>query len=284
MPASAWMRAQATVCRAAWPTAPAALKRASAGRAKAAMALTGFWHAGDALIPTASTGEHLSLLFFCIFSAIAAAWHQHSVISCRRFTCLCSDGDVCSACVDDMSLDPGTGLCGPCQVGPAQPRYCTHEDRTRCINGLCSPGFYCHNATGQCTSCPFKGCFSCDDDADECSACMPGFWDTSQPIRDEQYRASTDWDNVENLPIDCQPCIDDHCLVCDNSYGAACEMCSDGYFLDRQTKRCRSVGATTDAVVLLLPLPALFVPNAVAAAENVILLVSHPCPVCDRFN
>lgn len=145
-----------------------------------------------------------------------------------------------------MIRDPGSGLCTPCRLlNGSDSKLCSTSDPTRCDSDYqCRDGFYCSSLTGQCTTCTINGCLRCSDDASKCNECSPGYWDASEPINNERYRASTveDRSELEELPMDCQPCIDKHCLMCDISYGAACEVCSDGYFLDRKTKRCRAVG------------------------------------------
>lgn len=167
--------------------------------------------------------------------------------------CLACNGDpaVCSRCAQGMGPDPASGLCVPCRHANASTYgSCSRKDATRCDYGSdCADGFFCHNVTGQCTPCAHIGCRQCEDGAQpgECTSCLPGYWDASEPINNGRYRASTVEDRSElthptldELPTECQPCIDKHCLVCDISYGAACEVCSDGYFLDRRTKRCRA--------------------------------------------
>ncbi len=183
--------------------------------------------------------------------------------SCRSATtpALCSpscrsDGDpaVCSECAAGMAPDPGTGLCVPCrQANASTHEYCSETDATRCGGGTdCAAGFYCHNVTGQCTPCPQAGCLSCGDVAaptpGNCSECLPGYWDASRPINERRARTSPvtesgrQYDAFQDVPTECKPCSDTNCLICDTSWGAACERCADGYFLDSATKLCRAVG------------------------------------------
>lgn len=155
-----------------------------------------------------------------------------------------------------MAPDRGSGLCVPCRQANASTHLvfgsCSSTDATRCESGEwdCAGSFYCNNATGQCTSCPQAGCRRCEDGAQpgECYECLPGYWDTSQPINEQRYRASPLTDHTERMasftkvPTECKPCNNANCLKCQSSLGAACERCADGYFLDRSTKLCRAVG------------------------------------------
>lgn len=167
-----------------------------------------------------------------------------------------SDGDpaVCSKCADGMAPDPATSLCTPCRQAHArQPYpYCSETDATRCGDGIwdCADGYFCQNVTGQCMSCVHPGCETCSNGTEpgDCTACLPGWWDASRPINEAKYRASPLTNQTErsasfqDVPTECKPCGDPHCLVCDISHGASCERCADGFFLDRKTKLCRSVG------------------------------------------
>ncbi|PRW51117.1 Insulin-like growth factor binding N-terminal [Chlorella sorokiniana] len=110
--------------------------------------------------------------------------------------CLACNGNatVCSQCADGMAPDPTTGLCVLCRLANARTNAsCSAADATRCDDYYqCAEGFYCHNVTGQCTACPEAGCASCHNviSPDGCTECMPGYWDASQPIIKQKYRAS----------------------------------------------------------------------------------------------
>ena len=155
---------------------------------------------------------------------------------------------MCGECADGMALDPATGLCAPCRLANASSDgSCSHADPARCDDDdQCAQGFFCHNVTGQCTACVQPGCSSCTASG-ACTDCLPGYWDAAEPINEQRYRQSpfTSPDqraSFQQLPTECKPCADAHCLACDGSRGAACERCMDGYFLDRATKLCKPVG------------------------------------------
>lgn len=159
----------------------------------------------------------------------------------------CSDDNpaVCSDCEKGMAPDPSTGVCVPCREIPnGRPGACSRADATRCrFSDHCLDGFFCHNVTGQCNACPGVGCSTCNETLpNDCEECLPRYWDSSQPLDAQRYRVRPFTDLSQRLPASCQPCADPNCLACQLSFGAACERCDDGYFLDASTKRCRPVG------------------------------------------
>lgn len=124
--------------------------------------------------------------------------------------------------------DPATGICGPCKA-PGCHR-CALEDATRCDSDLymagdgCMEAFYFNETDAQCYPCTAVGCASCSPDApDQCTGifCIDGYW----------------WDETEEA---CKPCISG-CDVCDLFKGEQCERCADGYFLEMDSKLCKSV-------------------------------------------
>lgn len=163
--------------------------------------------------------------------------------------CTRTQPQACGEAQHGLYPDPASGLCVPCRLENAgTSASCSDSDATRCDeDGQCLAGWYCHNVTGQCTACPAAGCADCSSDApDQCTQCLPGYWDASVPINAQNYRASTAMNDqlvqLEELPPECEPCADPNCLACDASWGATCERCADGYFLDSATKLCRAVG------------------------------------------
>ncbi|CAN9513173.1 unnamed protein product [Ophioblennius macclurei] len=155
-----------------------------------------------------------------------------------------SEWKKCESCPEACIICTAADRCLLCSVG-YKLRY------GRCVPLECRPGEV-SNADSGCVPCD-EGCETCerDDTGDEqhetiCLKCEPGFY----LLDSDCHLSCPDGTYSVKDTMQCSPCEDTHCEVCDHSQCYFCEdgfyvsagecvdHCEEGFFVDKKSQEC----------------------------------------------